>query len=133
MKSLSKTSQKTFAILVKMAKENEGYIKVNNNKEFMPVSVEIIERNEQFTHVSIAHYFEQNGDLLADPEMCFAICNNDESVVYPYMFKMDTLGTERYSIHFNKEGGISGYNNQQYDDAVFANQWMRNIKKQQSL
>lgn len=133
MKTLSKTSQLIFAKLVEMAKENDNHIKVQNSKDYMPISVEIIDEDRFFTHVSIAHYYEQMGDLMADPEMCFAISKNDPTYVLPYMFKQDNLGIERESVRFNENGSVRGFFNQQKDDATFANQWFKNIKAQQKL
>jgi hypothetical protein len=36
----------------------------------------------------VAHYFEQNGDLCQDPEMCFELIPRGAHVVYePYLFQ----------------------------------------------
>jgi hypothetical protein len=38
--------------------------------------------------ISVAHYFEQNGDLCQDPEMCFEVeRQGDEFAFNPYMFQ----------------------------------------------
>ena len=38
--------------------------------------------------ISVAHYFEQNGDLCQDPEMCFEVeRQSDEFTFNPYMFQ----------------------------------------------
>lgn len=39
--------------------------------------------------ISVAHYYELNGDLCQDPEMCFEIENTRYGLVlHPYMFQM---------------------------------------------
>lgn len=35
---------------------------------YMPVYVEIIDRTDNYTHISLAHYGQQNGDAMRDPE-----------------------------------------------------------------
>jgi hypothetical protein len=38
--------------------------------------------------LSVAHYFEQNGDLCQDPEMCFEVERNGEEFSFsPYLFQ----------------------------------------------
>ena len=72
MKQLNLVSTKTMNKLVGMV--NDGYIKVDNTDGvFMSVSVEVIFDNEKHKIISLAHYFLQNGDLMADPEMCFLL------------------------------------------------------------
>jgi hypothetical protein len=39
--------------------------------------------------ISVAHYYELNGDLCQDPEMCFEIESTPDGLVFhPYMFQM---------------------------------------------
>jgi hypothetical protein len=39
--------------------------------------------------ISVAHYYEVNGDLCQDPEMCFEIESTPDGLVFhPYMFQM---------------------------------------------
>lgn len=134
MKILNKTATATFNKLVELAKANNGHIKIENTKGYMPVSVEIIEDSENLVKVSVAHYFEQNGDLMADPEMCFAVRNDKLGcMVIPYYYKTDRLGIGRESVIFegSKIKGI--YSKMQDDQCYFANMWMKNIKAQQKI
>ena len=134
MKILNKKSTSIFSKIVEMAKAESGYIKLNNsNDTFMPLSVEILETKDNITFVSLAHYYEQNGDLMADPEMCFAITNmTGETAVIPYYFKTDGVGREQTSVLF--EGNNVRFNKRmQADHTSFANQWLLNIKRQQSI
>lgn len=50
----------------------------------------IIERLDD-THVSIAHYFEQNGDLVSDPETEFVI-NQEKKTLVPVAYTNDLQG-----------------------------------------
>ncbi len=53
--------------------------------------------------LSVAHYGEQNGDLLADPEMCFEmeIENGVVKEFHPYYFRQDYLGFEQFSVVYH--------------------------------
>lgn len=59
------------------------------NEPFMRLVIEDIgpgPRGHQA--VSVAHYFEQNGDLCQDPEMAFELVPEGEGVKYePYLFQ----------------------------------------------
>ena len=131
MKTLNAQATATLNKLLSML-EN-GYVKIDNtNGSFMPVSVEEISNNEHYMILSVAHYFEQNGDLLADPEMQF-IHNKDLNVYIPFYFKQDNIGLEEESIII-ENGEIKGYKiKMQVDHTAFANLWLSNIKQQQNL
>ena len=85
---------------------------------FMAVHVERLARNL----FSIAHYFEQNGDLCCDPDMTFKtagdkveVCEFQQAIPPTYQRVDDLSPREIKSM------------------VEFANQWMRNIKDQQGL
>ena len=107
--------------------QTEGsHAKLNNNPAYMPVVVEKVGRLPGYGEViSIAHYGEQNGDLMADPEMEFTIVGGD---YYPISFRNDYLG--KHSSVFEDDGINLPL---QYDLTTFANQWMRNIAEQQNI
>ena len=75
--------------------------------------------------ISIAHYGEQSGDLMADPEMEFTIIGGD---YYPISFRNDYLA--KHNSIFEDDGINLPL---QHDLTTFANQWMRNIAEQQKL
>ena len=102
-----------------------------SNGAYMPVHIEVIERNKDYRLISLAHYGELNGDLMRDPEMIFAqLAATDE--VIPYYYRNDYLGIEQYSMRWTGEG-IKINRSLQTDHTVFANQWLRNIAEQQGL
>jgi len=131
MKALNAKATATLKKMVALM-EN-GYVKIDNtNGSFMPVSVEQIFENEKFKQISIAHYYEQNGDLMADPEMVL-IYSKTLDVFFPSYFKQDSIGMEEDSI-IMENGEIKGYYaKKQADHTSFANMWLKNIKLQQKL
>lgn len=109
-----------------------SHTRIDNNKPdsgIMPVVVEWVGDCEIGNVFSIAHYYEQNGDLMADPEMTFLRAADGR--YYPMSFKMDGLGVYREGVVW--EDGEPRYTNtrEQRDEAIFSGEWMQNIKWQQ--
>lgn len=131
MKTLNKKASQTLNKMVEML--DDGHVKIDNaNGTFMPVSVEEIFENDQFKIFSVAHYYEQYGDLMADPEMCFIYLKSLQ-VFFPSYFKQDNLGIEQESVVM-EEGEIKGFRvRMQADHTEFANMWLENIRYQQNL
>lgn len=136
MKTLNKTATKIFLRLVAMAKDKEdNYIKIDNTEgTFMPLSVEKVGNIEDFECFSLAHYGEQNGDLMADPEMCFLLAQNEQNAIaMPYSFRNDYMGINREDI-LVENGKLKGIRHKAVADNVkFANMWLVNIKNQQNI
>ena len=132
MKYICKTSTKIMNKMINMMVN--GYLKIDNAKDsFMPVVLEEISDNGNYKIISMAHYYEQNGDLLVDPEMMF-IYYISQNVFVPYYFKQDgILSMEQDSIKFKDVEINSICPKMQADHTTFANQWIRNIKYQQNL
>lgn len=63
MRAVNQAGQKTLKKLAEMATVNGGHVKVDNRPGFMPVVVEHVGDRV----LSVAHYYEQCGDLMADP------------------------------------------------------------------
>ena len=69
MKTLDKRASEILRALLALQTS-----KIDNTDEaYMPVYIEIIDRSETYKHISLAHYGEQNGDMMRDPEMLFAL------------------------------------------------------------
>lgn len=136
MKTLNKTATKIFLALVEMAKKSENnHIKIDNTEgTFMPLSIEKIGEIEGYECFSMAHYGEQMGDLMADPEMCFLLAQNkNESIVIPYSFRNDYMGVDRMDILI-ENNTIKGIRKKAIaDNVAFANMWIKNIKNQQNI
>lgn len=87
---------------------------------------------------SLSHYYEQNGDLMRDPEMCFFVIDNRNGFpadyqnvkVAPYMFQQDSLELYQESVHMENSKLTVFNRKMQQDHTVFANQWLKNIQQQ---
>ncbi len=90
--------------------------------------VEILSTEYQI--YSLAHYYTQYGDLIADPDMTFAVNINNPDIIYPLtiqnpMFYSEGLFMQNGKWLLNKPI--------QADMTSFANQWLKNLKWQQNL
>ena len=104
----------------------------SKKRGIMSVSVECINEVEAGKIYSVTHYYEQNGDLMSDPDMTFlkAVSTGD---YFPLTFRQDNLGIDQDSVVW-KDGKITGIRpKMQSDMTTFANQWLMNIKDQQNL
>ena len=133
MKAVNQQAEETLNILT------AGLEQIGDNKNvdnapgvFMSVTVEIIWKSQAKMQISVAHYYEQNGDLMRDPEMVFL---KRDGKYYPFYFRMDGVyGREEESVVFDDTGDICKVRYPlQKQHAIFAGNWMENIKEQQNL
>ncbi len=104
----------------------------NSDGTFLAVVVECINKCDWGLIFSIAHYYEQNGDLCSDPEMTFL--QGWDANIYPLSFSNSGLGVYRESVIFGDDGNPTKFiKAEQTDQAVFAAMWFENIKNQQGL
>lgn len=95
----------------------------------MPVHVECVGVTEHGLLFSVAHYYEQNGDLIADPEM--EILRDETGASLPVSITM-ALGRKRALLL--GEGGKARVDEREYGSQLrFLAVWMTNIKSQQGL
>jgi len=135
MKKINEKAAKTFNVLISKMNE-EGYAKIENNKSFMAVIIERIETGVDIAGravdiYSLAHYYKSEGDLIADPEMTFAVSKVDPLYIWPMTFQ--TSFGYRQGIHLSDSGQWLINASEQADEAVFAGMWLKNIKMQQNL
>lgn len=109
MKVLDKQAEAIFRQLLELLGRKEHLKLDNSGGVFMPLSIQRLDKNR----VSLTHYGELNGDLMADPDMEFEI---GEDYIKPLTYQNDYMG-------FFTDN----------PDAEFANMWLRNIKEQQRL
>jgi hypothetical protein len=129
MRAINARAKKTMDILTAKCPNLSDH-DTFHTEPFMDVSVDYIGDCNLGPLYSVAHYYEQNGDLMRDPEMCFIKGKDGE--YYPYYYRLDGLGIERECISWDEEGNVLGIQkNEQGNQAVFAGTWMRNIKRQQ--
>jgi len=139
MKPVNKAGKEVLDRMYAMTKLNGGYHLTIDNTDgtYMPVHVEIIGNCSIGDLVSVAHYYEQNGDMMRDPDMVFIYANGEgyTGQWYPISFRQDgCMGVDQESVTFNDRGEPSRIRRrQQAQHATFAGQWMRNIKCQQGL
>ncbi len=100
-------------------KSGEFHLKVEN-KHYLPL---VIERHGR--RVSVAHYFEQNGDAMRDPEIEFILPN-----WLPAWIQQDPVGIFTVAISFSDDGRPRIHKGMLADLTSFAAKWARNIKAQ---
>ena len=87
---------------------------------FMPLTIEQVGDN----FIAISHYYEQNGDAMADPDMEFAY-DNDKKTLQARTYQQDAL--QRYDEVY----GDDGYNEELEEELnLFAHEWFQTIEKQ---
>jgi len=129
MKALNQKSTKIFNDIVSDLNTSKTHKKIDNSKSFIPLSVEKLSTYDVGTMYSFAHYFNQNGDMCQDPEMCFI--KTKLGKVYPCMFQQAIPPIYQESIFF--DNGWKCKTKMQKDHTQFANMWLINIKEQQGL
>lgn len=103
----------------------------NSDGTYMPVYLELIGRIDNYNFFSLAHYGQQNGDAMRDPEMLFALHKETQQFI-PYYYRNDYCGIEQNSVKWS-EDGIALNPRLQAEHTTFANQWLRNIAAQQGI
>lgn len=112
--------------IIKLIDPTKDYEKFLSSRGdvFMPLSVEIIRRAKGYYEVAIAHYYEQNGDLMADPMMIVKV--RDHKMAEALTYQQDSMGVyqevyvdeNRYYPKLRKE--LNG----------FLLGWLKNLEKQ---
>lgn len=102
--------------------------KIENGKGYMPVHVECVGKNL----FSVAHYGEQNGDLMADPEMVF--WKTPMGTWMPVSITQHYVGRYAVAVEFGDNGKPSGFRPRLLSELVeFGAMWMKNIASQQGI
>lgn len=132
MKELSKAATRTMDKLTAGMGEVEHRRIDNREGTFMAAVVETVGKTPFGAQIiSVAHYYEECGDLMRDPEMEFWKVGGS---YYPVSYQLDSLAVYQISAYINHEDGkLMVASRMQRNHASFANTWMRNIKEQQML
>lgn len=126
MQTISKPAAKILDTLTSGLKPGESRKIDASGGSYMPVHVECLTDG----HYSVAHYFEQNGDLVPDPDMEFY--RAETGAWLPVNCTMATgYYTQAISFEGSKPKGF--YPHVLRELCSFASMWMRNIKDQQNL
>ena len=141
MKTLNQNSTAIFCRLMEMMNGNE-HLKITN-EPFMPLTIEkvgedIITPMGVGCAYSLCHYYEQHGDLVQDPEMCFLIWFDrmeqteglPKVTIAPFMFQQGNLGIYQENIEFSNQIMGQVHTDMQTDHAEFADMWLGNIHLQ---
>lgn len=138
MKSLNPAAIKVFSKLIEKLKEPGDADKIDKSEgTFMPVGIDFLQRfpNGMETY-AVAHRFEQNGDLVPDPDVEFLVQKRDEKVVSVWPLAIDHPPPFVYRRHVElaEDGKPERLNLRgQADLATFCSVWMKNIQLQQEL
>ena len=132
MKAINQRAKKVMDVLTGYIDGANDHKKIDNTESaFMPVHVEHVNKCSLGQIFSIAHYYEQNGDMMRDPDMEFIKGGDGE--YYPISFWQDAPIIRDEPVTW-KDGEMVGYNEKRQAGLVtFANMWMKNIKEQQGL
>mgnify|MGYP000749504183 CR=1 FL=1 len=121
---MEKLSSKGFFVLKSIVgkMDADGYVKLFADA-YMPLVAEKVGEgfwaDIHLRQLSLAHYGECNGDLMADPEMMFFF-NEEYSVAIPFYYKNDYVRCEQFSISLAQK---------QYHVEM----WLNNIQSQYEL
>jgi len=92
---------KTIATILELAAPLQAgfHIRIENEPWMTLVIEDTQERGPNgLPTISVAHYGEQNGDLMRDPEMIFEAEESGEQMnLVPYYWRNDYAGIEQYS------------------------------------
>ena len=127
---------RTVALILETASPLEpGFHLKIENSPYMALIIEDIQQPgpNGLPSISVAHYGEQNGDLMRDPEMIFEISRiGDALALVPYYWRNDYVGIEEYSaIERNGRWFVIPELRQRHLD--FARTWDANLRAQRFL
>lgn len=140
MYSINKQATKIFTALLDKLQDKD-YLKLHS-ESFMPLTIEKIATGIETPFgkaflISLVHYYEQNGDLMRDPEMVFIVVDKRQYpkdfeylFIYPQMYQQDSLGIYEESVCMEAGRLATFIARWQQAHAVFADQWLYNIKIQ---
>ncbi len=91
------------------------------NEPYMPLAIE-----RHGSTVTVTHYFEQNGDLVPDPDMEFEISSSGEWLPVAVQF---AIGSYHRAI-FTEDGKRFVNRRELKDQILFSNMWAKNLLEQ---
>ena len=103
------------------------------NPPFMPLVIESLGERGPNGHraLSIAHYGEQNGDAMRDPEICAEIVfESGARKLWAYYFRNDYAGVERWSRQPEVDGSMTCRPRVTHDLESFMEMWDANLHDQ---
>ena len=106
------------------------YLKIEN-PPYMELVIEATDESGpcSLPCLSVAHYGEQNGDAMRDPEMCFELGLPGDTLLSAFYFRNDYLGIEQWS-RFISEGRYVRHVELYRQHESFAALWDKNLSEQ---
>jgi hypothetical protein len=104
------------------------------NQPWMRLVIEVLPERGPDGHVvvSVAHYGEQNGDAMRDPEMLFEVVEEvgSEPEFWPFYFRNDYAAVEQWSRRRDEAENLHSLPKRTHDFEQFAKLWDRNLREQ---
>lgn len=96
---------------------------------FMDLSVNILGSTDEYTDLALSHYYEQNGDLVPDPDMEIRVWKHGAVEALAYQ---DTYGYQRVYHDFDAETGRPTKYSPRAKKELnsFLAKWLRNLLDQ---
>ncbi len=106
------------------------YLKIDN-PPYMELVIEAMDESGPMglPAISVAHYGEQNGDLMRDPEMCFELGSVGGPYLDSFYWRNDYLGIEQWS-RFLRDGQYVCHVELYREHESFAALWDKNLSEQ---
>src|SRR5262245_22055624 len=96
---------------------------------FMPLVIEAVGRGPRgLPLISVAHYYEQRGDLMRDPELTCEVGPGGE--FHPVSFTQDNVGAYHEAAFVDEAGRVLVRPRVLKDLKSFARLWDRNLREQ---
>jgi uncharacterized protein YqiB (DUF1249 family) len=127
--------EKNYDRLMAIAPDLEQMLLNYNNEEiygksvktgYMDLIFELLTDDKSGFYISLAHYYEQNGDLVSDPDMEMLVNVNNktvEALEYQDAFKYVSVYDDKYNRQMTNKSEKKSQN-----DYLF--QWLKNLKNQ---
>ncbi len=106
------------------------YLKIDNSP-YMELVIEAVDESGPMglPALSVAHYGEQNGDLMRDPQMCFELGLYGGVHLIPFYWRNDYAGAEEWSRNVVNSQYIHLFQLHTQHQR-FAEQWDTNLRQQ---
>ena len=109
-----------------------SHVAIENNP-YMRLVIEYLEERGPDGHpvISIAHYGEQNGDAMRDPEMLFQVLRDDtELVIQAFYYRNDYVGVEEWSRYHDDQDRLIAKLKLESEHERFASMWALALEQQ---
>jgi len=103
------------------------------NEPYMRLVIEYLEERGPDGHpvISIAHYGEQNGDAMRDPEMLFQLIRQDPDLAIEALYyRNDYVGVEEWSRYRDDQDRLIAKLKLQSEHERFASMWALALEQQ---